>query len=213
MKKMNKILFAALLPLMLGLGVSVRAQSTEVQQLLLNVEKLSQLKNILADMKKGYTVVMGGYNTIKNISQGNFSLHEFFLDGLLLVSPEVKKYRRVIDIIDYQKTLIKEYKRAYQRFQRSGNFGVGELEYLGKVYKQLFDLSVDNLDELAMVITSSKLRMNDQERLAAIDRIFASTEEKLAFLRYFNEQGLLLNKQREKERLEIEAIRGIYSLE
>lgn len=213
MKKMNKILFAALLPLMLGLGVSVRAQSTEVQQLLLNVEKLSQLKNILADMKKGYTVVMGGYNTIKNISQGNFSLHEFFLDGLMLVSPEVKKYRRVIDIIDYQKALVKEYKRAYQQFQRSGNFGVGELEYLGRVYKQLFDQSVDNLDELAMVITSSKLRMNDQERLAAIDRIFASTEEKLAFLRYFNEQGLLLNKLREKERLEIEAIRGIYSLE
>lgn len=35
-------------------GISVRAQSQEAQQLLLNVEKLSQLKNILADMKKGY---------------------------------------------------------------------------------------------------------------------------------------------------------------
>lgn len=213
MKKMNKMLFVALLPLMLGFGVGARAQSTEVQQLLLNVEKLSQLKNILADMKKGYTVVMGGYNTIRNISQGNFSLHEVFLDGLMLVSPEVRRYRRVIDIIDYQKALVKEYKRAYQRFQRSGNFAVGELGYLGRVYKQLFDQSVDNLDELAMVITSSKLRMNDQERLAAIDRIFASTEEKLVFLRYFNEQGLLLNRQREKERLEIEAINGLYGLE
>jgi hypothetical protein len=210
---MNRILFAALLPLMLGFGVSCRAQSTEVQQLLLNVEKLSQFKNILEDMKKGYTVVMGGYNTIRNISQGNFSLHEFFLDGLMLVSPEVKKYRRVVDIIDYQKALVKEYKRAYERFQRSGNFAIGELAYLGRVYKQLFDQSVDNLDELAMVITSSKLRMNDEERLAAIDRIFASTEEKLMFLRYFNEQGLLLNKQREKERSEMGMIREIYGLE
>ncbi|MGY4383932.1 preprotein translocase subunit YajC [Pedobacter sp. UYP24] len=57
-----------------------RAQSTEVQQLLLNVEKLSQLKNILSDMKKGYTIVTNGYNAVKNISQGNFSLHEVFLE-------------------------------------------------------------------------------------------------------------------------------------
>ena len=213
MKKMNRILFMALLPLMLAFGYAARAQSTEVQQLLLNVEKLSQFKHILEDMKKGYTVVMGGYNTIRNISQGNFSLHEFFLDGLMLVSPEVKKYRRVVDIINYQKALVKEYKRAYEHFQRSGNFAVGELAYLGRVYKQLFDQSLDNLDELTMVITSSKLRMNDEERLAAIDRIFASTEEKLVFLRYFNEQGLLLNKQREKERSEIGAVREIYGLE
>ncbi|WEK20434.1 MAG: TerB family tellurite resistance protein [Candidatus Pedobacter colombiensis] len=213
MKKRNSMLFAALLPLVFCLGFSARAQSTEVQQLLLNVEKLSQLKNILADMKKGYTIVMGGYNTIKNISQGNFSLHEFFLDGLMLVSSEVKKYRRVVDIIDYQKALVKEYKRAYQRFQRSGNFGVGELEYLGRVYKQLFDQSIDNLDELAMVITSSKLRMNDQERLQAIDRIFASTQDKLMFLRYFNERGLILNQQRDKQRLEIESVRDFYGLD
>lgn len=198
---------------LLALVAPVRAQSTEVQQLLLNVEKLGQLKNILKDMEKGYTVVRGGYNAIKNISEGNFSLHEFFLDGLMIVSPEVKKYRRVLDIISYQKMLVLEYKRAFDRFRASGNFGVGELEYLGLVYKQLFDQSVDNLDELAMVITSSKLRMNDEERLQAIDRIFASTQDKLMFLRYFNERGLILNQQREKERLEIASARDIYGLD
>lgn len=209
---MNKLLLAVMLPLILGFGQVCRAQSTEVQQLLLNVEKLSQLKNILEDMKKGYTVVMGGYNAIRDISQGNFSLHEVFLDGLMLVSPEVKKYRKVVDIISYQKLLVSEYQRAFKRFKASGNFALGELEYLGRVYKQLFDQSVDNLDELTMVITSSKLRMNDEERLAAIDRIFASAEEKLMFLRYFNEQGLLLDRQREKERSEIGVIREIYGL-
>lgn len=209
---MKRNRYLLMVVLLLGFCLPVKAQSTEVQQLLLNVEKLSQLKNILADMKKGYTVVMGGYNAIKNISQGNFSLHEFFLDGLMLVSPEVKKYRRVVDIIDEQKSLVSEYKRAFGRFKASGNFDVGELEYLGRVYKQLFDQSADNLDELVMVITSSKLRMSDQERLAAIDRIFSSTQDKLVFLRYFNEQGLILSKQRDKERSEIKAAKQIYGL-
>ena len=34
--------------------------------------------------------------------QGNFNLHKAFLDGLMMVSPAVKKYKRVADIITLQ---------------------------------------------------------------------------------------------------------------
>ena len=187
-----------------------QAQSTEVQQLLLNVEKLSQLKNILNDMKKGYSIVSGGYNAIKNISQGNFSLHEVFLDGLTLVSPEVKKYRRVADIITYQKRILSEYKNAFERFKATNNFNPLEIEYLGRVYKQLFDQSLDNLDQLVMIITSSKLRMSDDERLRAIDKIFLDTEDKLTFLRNFNSQALSLSLQRESQRHDISQTLDLY---
>ena len=66
----------------------VVAQSTEIQQLLLNVEKLAQLKKILSNMKKGYEIVSNGYNTIKDISKGNFNLHDAFLE----MRREVKYY-------------------------------------------------------------------------------------------------------------------------
>lgn len=192
--------------------IAAKAQSTEVQQLLLNVEKLSQLKNILADMKKGYTVITNGYNAVKNVSKGNFSLHEVFLDGLMLVNPEIKKYRRVGDIISYQKDLITEYKSAFNRFSASDNFSPQEIGYLGKVYKQLFDQSLNNLDELTTVITSSQLRMSDDERLRAIDRIFADTQDKLIFLRNFNQQTSILNLQRQKEKADIKAMKQYYNL-
>lgn len=195
---------------MLSTTVAAKAQSTEVQQLLLNVEKLSQLKNILQDMKKGWTVVSGGYNLIRNISQGNFSLHEFFLDGLMLVSPEVKKYRRVADIITYQKNIVTEYKSAFNRFRSSGAFNVDELEYLGSVYQQLFEHSVDHIDELLMVITSSKLRMSDDERLRAIDSIFDRVQDKLIFLRSFNTETGLLAVQREKQQGELRRMLSLY---
>lgn len=188
----------------------LQAQSTEVQQLLLNVEKLSQLKNILKDMKKGYTIISGGYNAIKNISQGNFSLHEVFLDGLMLVSPEIKKYRRVVDIITYQKRIISEYESAFSRFKATNNFDPVEIDYLGRVYKQLFNQSVNNLDQLAMIITSSKLRMSDEERLLAIDKIFEDTEDKLIFLRNLNSHALSLSNQREVEKVDINQTQGLY---
>lgn len=196
--------------LMLGMMTAAFGQSQEAQQLLLNVEKLAQMKNILSDMKRGYQVVSKGYNAVSGIAKGNFSLHEVFLDGLMLVSPEVKKYRRVGDILNYQKRLMSEYKSAFSRFRSSGAFSLSELEYLASVYGGLMAESLDNLDELAMVITSSKLRMNDQERLQTIDRIFLEVEDKLLFLREFNKNALQLSGQRERQQLEMNGIRGWY---
>lgn len=203
-----KKLFAILL-LTLTAAIS-KGQSQEIQQLLLNVEKLSQLKNILADMKQGYQIVNNGYNAVKSISQGNFSLHEVFLDGLLIVNPEIKKYRRVADIISYQKDILSEYKNAFNRFKASGSFNPQEINYLATVYTQLFSQSLNNLDELAAVITSSTLRMSDDERLKAIDRIFEDTQDKLSFLRHFNQQASILNIQRNREKTSISTLQRLH---
>ncbi|MES2458206.1 MAG: TerB family tellurite resistance protein [Bacteroidota bacterium] len=181
-------------------------QSTEAQQLLLNVEKLSQLKNILADMKKGYTVLSSGYNSVKNIAQGNFSLHDVFLNGLWLVSPQVRKYYKIAEIISYQKDIVSEYKSAFKRFSSGGNFSSSELDYLSRVYSKLFDESMENLDQLAMVITSNKLRMSDEERMAAIDKIFLDTQDKLVFLRDFNSKTTVLSVQRQREKADVNGL-------
>ena len=77
------------------------AQKDEIAQLLLNVEKLAQFKQILSDMKKGYKILNGGYNTIKDLSEGNFSLHKTFLDALMdLIDYAVAKGRSLHAIAD-----------------------------------------------------------------------------------------------------------------
>jgi hypothetical protein len=188
------------------------AQSAEIQQLLLNVEKLTQFKQILSDMKKGYQILEGGYNTIKDISEGNFSLHKAFLDGLMEVSPTVRNYKRVGDIVNYQVILVREYRNAYGQFQSDGNFNPQELAYLGRVYDNLFDESLRNLDELLVIITAGKARMSDDERLQAIDRIYADMQDKLIFLRHFNNNTTILTVQRAKERNDAQAIRNSYGI-
>ena len=179
------------------------AQSQEAQQLLLNWEKLAQLKAILQNMYEGYQVVSKGYNTIRDISQGNYSLHQFFLDGLLEVNPAVKKYKRIADIIAFQKRIMHEHKRAFNYFKATGSFTSEEINYMEKVYSNLFQQSLKNLDELMMVITAKTLRMSDDERLQAIDRIFTDMQDKLTFLRSFNNSTKLLVVQRTKEQSEI----------
>lgn len=191
---------------------TAKAQSVEVQQLLLNYEKLTQLKNILTDMKKGYEIVSKGYTAIKNISEGNFNLHDAFISGLLAVNPAIKNYKRVPDIITHQKNIVKEYRQAFNRFKNSGTFSSSEIDYLGNVYTNLFNKSLQNLDELATVITASKLSMSDDERLEAIDRIFADTEDKLQFLRDFNRKTNILVIQRTKEKQNIATSKKLYQV-
>lgn len=187
----------------------VRAQSHEVKQLLLNVEKLRQFKSILSDMKKGYRVIETGYNAVKDVSEGNFNLHEAFLDGLLAVSPEVKKYHRVLEIISNQKAILEEYKQAFKRFKASGNFTQPEIGYLSQVYGELTQQSLQNINDLAAIVTSSSLRMNDGERLRAINRIFETSTDQLRFLRSFNRQASILNLQRTNEKSQIEILQKL----
>lgn len=190
----------------------VSAQSDEIQQLLLNIEKLTQFKQILSDMKKGYQILEEGYNSVKNIAEGNFNLHKAFLDGLMSVSPAVRNYQRVADIINYQIALVKEYRNAYDRFKRDDNFNSQELDYLGHVYNNLLKESLRNLDELTTIITAGKTRMSDDERLQAIDLIYADMQGKLIFLRHFNNNTTILAVQRAKERNDAQAVRKIYGL-
>jgi DNA repair ATPase RecN len=210
MKKM--ILFMALLLPIICFSTRAKAQSDEVIQLLLNVEKLSQYKQILNDMKTGYQILDKGYSTIKNVSQGNFSMHQLFLDGLWAVSPAVMQYGRIADIVSNQVQLVKEYKNAFTRFKGNGMFKPDEINYIGSVYDNLFNESLHNLDALANVITANKLRMSDDERIKAIDKINADMEDKLQFLRTFNNSTSALAIQRQKAQNEVSATKGLYGI-
>jgi hypothetical protein len=191
---------------------TVKAQAAEIQQLLLDVQKLSALNGILNDMYKGYEVVSNGYEAIKNISEGNFNLHEAFLNRLLAVSPTVQHYKRIADIINDQLMIIKEYKTAYTRFKEDESFTPNEIIYIGKVYSNLFNESLKGLDELMMLITASTLRMNDDERISSIDRIYEDMQDKLTFLRYFNNTTSVLEVQRAKEKNDATTMQGVYGV-
>ncbi len=189
------------------------AQAFEIEQLVLDIQKLAQLKSILTDLYKGYEILSTGYNTIKNISEGNFNLHQAFLDGLLLVSPAVQNYKKIADIIDYQGRIVSGYKSALSRFRQDRNFNPDEILYMEKVYNNLFNQSLKNLENLLNVVTASKLRMSDDERLHAIDGIYADTKDKWMFLNQFNNSTTVLAVQRGAEKNDTETLKAIYGLE
>lgn len=204
---MRTLTYIVLLLLLTAPMQQASAQAQELKQLALNIEKLSQFRAILRDMKKGYEILTQGYNTVKDLTEGNFNLHKTFLDKLLQVSPAVRNYKRVGDIVAYQVDLVQEYSRHKGRISASGLFNGSELAYFNRVYEKLIDDSLKDLDELTGVLTAGKLRMSDEERLDAIDRIYASMQDKVLFLRDFNADTTVLALQRAKEERDVRAIR------
>ncbi|WP_343748158.1 TerB family tellurite resistance protein [Fluviicola sp.] len=170
------------------------------------------MKNILTQFKDAYDILNNGYNEIRDISKGDYSQHKSYLDGLLNVSPTVRNYSRVATIIKYQYQLVAENRKAYARFSSSKMFGPQELDYMSRVYNQLLNQSLNNLEELTTILTNGKTRMSDDERLQAIDRIYADMEEKLNFLKAFNNSTGALALQRQRERNDVKSVEKLYGI-
>ena len=207
-----KRIIVLIIVLMVGIREKSNAQVYELERLILDIEKLSQLKSILSDLYKGYEILKTGYTTIKDISEGNFNLHKTFLDGLLAVSPVVQKYERVADIIDLQARIVKEYKAALNRYRQNVHFNPDELEYIGNIYSNLVDKSVKNLENLISVLTAGELRMNDAQRLKSIDGIYADTKDQFLFLRHFDNSTDLLAMNRSNEAKDIQTLRNLHGI-
>ncbi|WP_313258245.1 TerB family tellurite resistance protein [Sphingobacterium sp.] len=205
MKAIKPIIFALLMILVQALPA--RSQSAEVVQLLLNVEKLAQFKTIFKQMKQGYNILQGGYRTVKDLSAGNFNLHKTFLDALLRVSPTVRRYHKVADIIQMQLNILETCRTFNRQLNKKNLFQDGELSYLVKIYQGLLDRSLNNLEELVMVLSDRALSMNDSERLHAIDGIHDEMQEMTIFLRKFSNDSKLLLLQRKKEVNDVRSIR------
>jgi hypothetical protein len=128
------------------------------------------------------------------------------------VSPVVKNYKKVADIIACQLKIVSEYKRAYNRFKSDKNFSSKEMEYMGKVYSNLFNQSLKNVDALVTIVTAGTLRMSDNERLEAVDNLYDDMQDKFSFLRHFNNNTTVLAVQRAKEKNDVNTIQSIYGI-
>lgn len=211
-RKWTRFYVVALLLVLPASGLLAQSVADDIQQLLLDVEKLSQLKQILTQMYREYTMLKKGYEEIKGLSQGTFSLHKAFLDGLLLVSPAVSSYNKVGNIISKEANLLRDYQAASRYFRNSGLFTSQELDGFATNYGIFLQRGQAAIDELTLVITDGELRMSDAERLSAIDRIDGDMTRRLSLLHSFNNSVALQAAQRAQTGREIGTVRGLYGI-
>lgn len=213
---MQKTISASLtLTLLLTTTATLPAQSLadDIQQLTLDYQKLKTEKALLSDMYTAYNLISKGFDQVRRIAQGNFTLHQSFLNALLAVSPAVRNYYKVANIISNEAELVREYQSAQHYFQKTGGFTLTELTYFNDLYANLLTRSLQDLDELVMIMTADQLRMSDAERLTAIDRIDESMTTQLSTLKAFNNANAIQAGQRSLTTTDIQSLQNLYGIQ
>jgi hypothetical protein len=178
-----------------------KQKKTRIKRL---IEQIAANRVYIEYLQKGYKIVTGGLHTIRDIKNGEFRLHINFFDSLKTVNPRIKSWVKVADIIACQIRIVKSTRQALQYVRESNQFTDEELDYCKKVFDNMLEECVKNIDELMMVITSGELTMSDDERLRRIEKLFVDMQEKSGFTASFSNEMSVLAVQRITEQTEID---------
>ncbi|WHZ08067.1 MAG: hypothetical protein OJF59_001820 [Cytophagales bacterium] len=174
------------------------------------IEQIIAYQVYLDYLKKGYTIAHNGLTAIENIKNGNFNLDRDFFKSLKTVKPSIHNSVKVIDIIAFQYSIIRDMKNVYQFCQTNKHFTPEEVRYVARVHTSMLLLCDASISELHTIIQSDAAQMTDDERLQRIDKIHEDMKDKKAFVRAFGNDTKLLAHEREKEGIEINQLRKNY---
>lgn len=182
----------------------VRQKETQKKYLL---EQIAALKTYIGYAEEGYSIAKKGLNTIKDIKNGDFNLHDNFFKSLSAVNPEIKKYSKVAAIISMQISITKLVRNS--RFKQLTSV---ELNYLQQVFNNVLDDCAINLDELFGLVTDGEQQMKDDERIKRIDKLYTDMQDKQIFVQSFSNSAKRLSLNRRNDQYDIEIQRKLNGL-
>jgi hypothetical protein len=167
------------------------------------LQQIAAFKVYSGYLSKGYSIAKNGLNTIKGFKNGDLIQHTNYFNSLVTVNPKVKRYTRVAEIIALQISIAKQSASAIKSFKRNPHFTQTEINYLQQVLNSMLADCSKNLNELFSLITDGNFQMKDDERIKAIDKLYADMQDKQQFTRSFCNSATGLSIQRSNEANEI----------
>jgi len=186
-----------------------RQKKTQIKYL---TEQIAALQVYAGYVEKGYKIAKDGLDVIHTIKQGDFSLHNNYFSSLRNVSPNVKAYSRIADIVALQISIVQNCKRERNFMNKTHQFSNNELVYAGKVYDNVLDDCTDIFDELTDIVTDGLLQMKDDERIKRIDKLYDNVKERAAFVQHFGNDNNILAMQRKKDQNDVQVGRELYGV-
>lgn len=191
---------------------SVYAQTQELEQLKINLEKLVQLKLMLAQAKQGYQTLTNGYNAVRDVAKGNFDLHKKQLDLLLVVSDKVRTSPTVQRSLTNYESMEREMKDWMQVARSLGLFTAKELDEMNQDLLMMMAKSKDDRQTLSLVLSDGTLRMSDAERLSLIEMVALDNDQRLSEVRQQIKAQTGIAVARAQTKKDRDAIRRLYGL-
>lgn len=139
-------------------------------------------------------------------------LYSGYYDELWKIKSFIAYYQRIKDLTVKQVALVAEYNRAWGMLSHDQNFQPTELAEMQKVYSAILSASVQNLDQILLVVNNGKTQMTDEQRLELINHAGSQLDDNYSDLKRFNSQNQMLSLSRAKERNDVATTTALYGL-
>ncbi|MET0570452.1 MAG: hypothetical protein ABWZ79_03410 [Pedobacter agri] len=169
------------------------------------LEQIAALRLYGSYVKKGYQLVSGGVNVVRDLSKGELDVHELFFSSLSKVNPVVRSSTKVTGIIALEMEMVKLLS-AVRREELSGL----ARQNVEAVADGLSKESLTGLEELLSLVLSGKIELSDAQRLERLYALHEGFRERLVLVRRLAAEVLKLSGLKTVEGLELNKLRRWY---
>lgn len=188
----------------------VRAQGQKQKMIKNLIAQIALFQTFMGKAKKGYKIVGDGIHLIRDIKNGEFSLHHDYFNALSSVNPQVKKYAKVAAIMQYEYDILQTGEKTLRQIKSSNRYSPGEISYIQKVFDRLLEATAGNIDELALVIKDGEVKMSDDQRIKRIDKLYLKVQNDRVFAQHFCERVRRLASDRMNYGQELRQMKALY---
>lgn len=160
-----------------------------------------QIENVLSKLK---------LEQISEWSQKQRDLYKDYYEELTRVKSAITYYKRIKEVTTKQTRLISEYERTWNLIRQDNLFSDQELDYMQEVYSGILGQSVQNIDQIFLVLDSFTAQMSDLKRLEIINNAADRIDDNYESLMLFNKQNMLLRLQRVKISNDVNKVKEFY---
>jgi hypothetical protein len=182
-----------------------KQKSTQKKYLL---EQIAALKVYASYYRMGNNIAHNGLGSITGWLNSEYGLHSFHYNQLQQVNPVVKNNKQVSDIVKWQNDILSR----VNKLDKTKDLTADERHFIGQVKTALLTDCNARITELQTVISESKLKMTDEERLKHIGAIHGAMRSNYLFASTFADQVKLYAVQRKKESNSVAAEKKIYGI-
>ncbi|RAJ28088.1 conjugal transfer protein TraI [Pedobacter cryoconitis] len=226
MKKYMVILPVSAMTLFVAMPTGANAQIAVVEVIKAGVKKvikavdlkIQRLQNETIWLQNAQKVLENQLSKLKlteiaDWTEKQKNLYSEYYDELWKIKSSIAYYKRIKDLTAKQIAIVDEYKWAWNLFRQDKHFKAEELEYMEKIYSGILEESIQNLDQILLVISSFKTQMSDAERLVIINKAADQMDVNYSDLKKFNSQNISTSIQRSNSLDETAKLKEIYGIE
>jgi hypothetical protein len=219
MKKIFIILFLICFGLQSNAQIPVISVITTLVKKVINaidleVENLQNQTIWLQDAQKTLENAMAQLQLdgITGWVQQTKDLYSEYYKELSTVKQIIADYDKVKQIIKLQENIISEYNSAYSKFKQDKNFSSSEITYMYNVYSGIINESLNNVNQVLLVVNAFVTQMNDAGRMNIINTAAVNMQKNYNDLKQFNNQNIQMSIQRSIEKNDYQTVKQLYGL-